>query len=186
MGAPNTHTSVGLSTETELIWPMYHRPSWVQVRPFQRIAPTPPPASPTWSVKTQTFDADEAPAAVTSSPGVPGNGTCFQPAPVFSQAVGLPLPLPPNAHSLPGPAAATAKPAGPAGRSLAIRQVGVLAAASAPPQDGPPALATTAPRAAPATVTAIAACTLLIRMCLDTRWRASRLRQLPQRRRTAT
>src|ERR1700691_972555 len=88
MGSPNTHTSVALTTTAPPICSAKDRltDQWL---PFQRSAvPALPPA-----VNAQTFVADDASAATTSSPLWPANETCVHDAPLRFHAVGLEMPL---------------------------------------------------------------------------------------------
>src|SRR6202161_4296920 len=84
MGSPNTHTSVALTTTAPPICSAKDRltDQWL---PFQRSAvPALPPA-----VNAQTFVAEDASAATTSSPLWPGDETCVHDAPLRFHAVRL-------------------------------------------------------------------------------------------------
>src|SRR6202451_2171028 len=150
MGSPNTHTSVALTTTAPPICSAKDRltDQWL---PFQRSAVPPlPPA-----VNAQTFVADDASAATTSSPLWPGNETCVHDAPLRFHAVGLEMPLkaqppvlptattavksPPLCRCLtkcqdrPGEVAASAHAAGAPAMAGAVVMLAAAAAAPRPP-----------------------------------------------------
>src|ERR1700685_3825781 len=125
MGSPNTHTSVALTTTAPPICSAKDRltDQWL---PFQRSAVPPlPPA-----VNAQTFVADDASAATTSSPLWPGNETCVHDAPLRFHAVGLEMPwkapppgLPPAKHRA---AAGALRPPLRGGRAISSPRAGML------------------------------------------------------------
>src|ERR1700730_18620861 len=86
-GWPNTQTLLGLMTTPPPICAGkdFSADQWL---PFQRSARdvAPPP------VNAHTLVADDAPAATTSSPFWPGNGTFVQDGPLRFQAVGRVIP----------------------------------------------------------------------------------------------
>jgi hypothetical protein len=118
--------------------------------PFQRSAREVVPAS----VKAQTFVADDAPAATTSSPLRPGNETWVQDEPVRFQAVGLEIPLKAHPQVFATATTAVKSPNAPLCTRLTMGQdalAGVAASAhadAAPVTASAAAVPTAAPRAA--------------------------------------
>src|SRR5580693_8612798 len=93
----------------------------VQVRPFHRSArDCAPPA-----VNAQTSPGDAAPAATTTSLGLPGNGTCVQVDPLRRQAVGTGPWLKAQPPVRPTAMTAVKPPNGPLCTCLTMSQAGV-------------------------------------------------------------